>query len=44
MIESHAYLYAVLIVMATIWSIWIGNNVDEIRKELKSIRERMDKK
>jgi hypothetical protein len=40
---SRAEFYAFLI-MALIWAVWIGGRLDEIRKELKALQEKMDKK
>lgn len=39
---SKADFYAFLIV-ALFWAVWIGRRLDEIKKELKYLREKMDK-
>ena len=40
---SKAEWYAFLII-AVVWAVWIGGKLDEIKKELKTLREKMDKK
>jgi hypothetical protein len=42
--SAQAYLYAALITAAIVWGIRVSGQLTEITKELKSIRERMDKK
>lgn len=42
--DIQADLYAFLVVAAGVWAIRVSGQLAEIAKELKSIRERMDKK